>query len=139
MKTTLVTLLCLIGTAGTTQDARAQTISSPNTAFLKHLDGVTGSFPYMLNDREQMQITYRLRPLNPGKKTHFMIHSPEPMPVHAIITNNKGKVVYTWKPEQVLHHYDVSWDMSALKNGAYTINLQLGDDKKNLHQIAFTH
>jgi hypothetical protein len=100
-------------------------------------DVTKGRFAYALNEREQVQVSYRLAPLNPSTTAHFMIHTPEAMPFRTTVTNSKNKVVYTWTPQSMVYMQEADWDLSALKAGDYTVNIFLGTDNTRVHYFSF--
>lgn len=131
MKKAFILLHCLLTLAIYT--STAQTARNIDNA----TDVNRGRFAYALNEREQVQVSYSLAPLHPGAAAHFMIHTPDPMPFRATITNNKGKVVYNWTPQQLVHLYEADWNLSGLKAGDYTVNIFLGSDNTRVHYFSF--
>lgn len=132
-------LFILAGILGTcSADALAQTASPMNTEYDKHFDGLKGRFAYQVKPGEEMQVSYKLTPMSPEKNAHFVLHTPDAMPLHATISNAKGKEVYSWKPQQMVYLYESDWDLSGLKAGEYTVNLFMGTDKSSIYHFSFT-
>jgi len=119
----------------------AQTSASApilNTNTQPAFDGTKGTFMYALNAREQVVVNYQLTPLHPSDKARFMIHTPDPMPFYAEITNEKEKVVFKWHPVQMVYLYEAEWDLSGLKKGQYLVHIFQGTDKQSAHQFPLT-
>jgi hypothetical protein len=136
MKKVLFILAALLGTIST--EATAQAASPMNTEYDKDFNGVKGRFSYAVRPGEALQVTYKLTPLSPVNHAHIMLHTPDPMPLHATVSNSKGKVVFSWRPEQMVYLYDTDWDLSTLKSGEYTVNLYMGAEKNSIHHFNFT-
>jgi len=141
MKTALI-IFGLWGTLCYSTKVNAQASTPPpspiNTNAEKAFDGRKGSFMYALNAREQVVVSYQLTPLHPVEKAQFMIHTPDPMPFYATVTNQKGKVVFKWQPAQMVYLYRADWDLSGLKKGEYQVNIFQGADKQSAHQFPLT-
>jgi hypothetical protein len=131
MKKALILFSCLCVFTHTA--SLAQTARNIDT----DTDVTKGRFAYALNEREQVQVSYRLSPLNPSTTAHFMIHTPEAMPFRTTVTNSKNKVVYTWTPQSMVYMQEADWDLSALKAGDYTVNIFLGTDNTRVHYFSF--
>lgn len=111
---------------------------NPNEEAVRKLDATAGHFMYSLNDREKVNVNYSLKPLHPVDVAHFMVHTPDAMPFWATISNQSGKVVYTWKPENKVYLYNADWNVSKLKSGEYTVSIYVGADKQSAFQFKFT-
>jgi hypothetical protein len=138
MKKVLILFLGAIAFTNLSQAQSAVTASPLNTEYAKKFDGVAGNFTYALNSRENLNINYSFSPLHPADVAHFMVHTPDPMPFWATVSNSSGKVVYTWKPEQKVYLYKTDWNLSKLGSGEYTVNIYLETDKKSIYQFKFT-
>lgn len=118
--------------------AQSGIVSAQNADAISKYDGIMGHFDYALNAREHVNVNFGLTPKNPTNVAHFMIQTPDPMPFSATVTDASGKVVYTWVPSNKVYLYQADWNVSALKAGAYTVNIYLGKESKSIHQFSFT-
>jgi hypothetical protein len=119
-------------------EAQSSLGAPQNTEYAKKFDGIAGHFEYALNARERVNVNYSFSPLHPTDKASFLLHTPDPMPFWATVSDASGKVVYTWKPEQKVYLYKASWDLSKLKSGTYTVNIYLETDKASIFQYNFS-
>lgn len=117
--------------------AQSSSIANANQEALKNFDGIRGNFLYPINDREKVNVNYEFAPKSPAAAASMMIHTPNPMPFWATITNASGKTVFTWKPEQQVYLYRVNWDLSVLPAGSYTVNLFMGEQKGRIFNFPF--
>lgn len=134
-------LFLFLGAIALTNQSKAQSsvaASPQNTEYAKKFDGIAGNFTYALNSRENLNVNYSFTPKRPVDVANFMVHTPDPMPFWATITNSSGKVVFTWKPEQKVYLYRTDWNLSKLGSGDYTVNIYLETDKKSVYQFSFT-
>lgn len=122
----------------TASKAQSADISAENANAINNYDGVRGNFEYALNDRERVNVNYALNPKNPTTVAHFMLHTPEAMPLWATVTDAAGKVVLTWKPEQKVYLYNADWNVSKLTSGTYTVNVYMDAEKKSIYQFNFS-
>lgn len=136
MKKLLFIFALALGFAQTSK-AQTSTVSAQNADAVKNYDGVAGHFDYALSATERVNVNYALTPKKPTTVAHFMIHTPDPMPFSATVSDASGKVVYTWKPETKVYLYNVDWNVSALASGNYTVNIYMGTDKKSIYQFSF--
>jgi hypothetical protein len=119
-------------------EAQSSLGAPQNTEYAKKFDGIRGGFEYMPNPQEHLYVDYTFSPLHPTDKATFMLHTPDPMPFWATVSDASGKVVYTWKPEQKVYLYKTNWDLSKLKSGTYTVNIYLATEKASLFHYDFS-
>lgn len=136
MKKSAIILLSFLAITSTALAQTEGSIHPNNVAAARDASG--GRFELALNPSEKMQVAYELAPLHPVDKAHFLLHTPDPMPFTATITNSKGKTVYRWKPEQKVYLYQADWDLSGLKSGEYTVNIFTDNQAGSIHQFRFT-
>lgn len=136
MKKILLTVAVIIGLFSNVK-AQSATIANANQEALKNFDGLRGNFLYALNEREKVNVNYEFTPKSPSAVASMMIHTPNPMPFWATITNASGKTVFTWKPEQQVYLYRANWDIAALPAGSYTVNLFMGEQKGRIFHFQF--
>jgi len=132
--------LLLTAVVGLSLAAKAKTsaIAPANAEYIKAMDVTAGRFEYKLNEREAVNVNYSLSPKHPVDKAQFSLHTPDPMPFWANVTNASGKVVYTWKPENKVYLYNAAWDLSGLKAGDYTVNIYLDGQKNSVYKFSFS-
>lgn len=136
MKRILLTFAVLIGLLSNV-NAQSGSIANANEQALRNYDGIRGNFLYPINDREKVNVNYEFSPKSPTAAASMMIHTPNPMPFWANITNAAGKVVFTWKPEQEVYLYRANWDISTLAAGSYTVNIFMGEQKGRIFNFQF--
>lgn len=136
MKRILLTFAVIMGLF---TNVKAQAVSAPNAnqeALLK-FDGIGGNFLYPINEREKVNVNYQFAPKSPTTEASVMIHTPNPMPFWATITDKSGKTMFTWKPETQVYLYEVKWNLAALPAGSYTVNLFMGEQKGRIFNFQF--
>ena len=136
MKKLFVTFAIVLG-LGTVSKAQSAVVNA-NEEAVKNYDGVRGNFLYPLNDREKVNVNYDLTPKHPTSVAHVTIHTPNPMPFSANITDAAGKVVHTWKPESQVYLYKADWNIEKLPAGKYNVNLFMGDNKQSIYTFQFS-
>lgn len=136
MKRILLTFAVIIGLLNNV-NAQSASIANANQEALNKFDGIRGNFLYPINDRERVNVNYEFAPKAPSSAASMMIHTPNPMPFWATITNAAGKTVFTWKPEQQVYLYRANWDLKSLPAGSYTVNIFMGEQKGRIYNFQF--
>ncbi|MFA6152036.1 MAG: hypothetical protein WC716_11990 [Chitinophagaceae bacterium] len=136
MKKLLFIFTMALGLA-TTSFAQSGTISAQNADAIKNFDGIAGNFQYALSAKENLNVNYALTPKVLTSTAHFMLHTPDPMPLSAIITDASGKTVLTWTPETKVYLYNVNWNIASLNSGVYTVKIFMDKDPKSIFQFNF--
>lgn len=118
--------------------AQSSTVSTQNSDAVKNYDGIRGNFGYALSSTESLNVNYSLTPKNPTSIAHLMLHTPDPMPLSANITNASGKVVLSWTPQEKVYLYNTDLNVSSLSAGVYTVNVYMGTENKSIHSFSFS-
>lgn len=118
--------LCLM-LAGLGNFAKAQSPATlPVTNAPEKYDGVKGYFNYALNSRETMVVAYNFAPARPSGKSVLYLQTPTAMPLWVSITDQSGRVVKKWMPDQQSYKYETGFDFSKLRKGIYQVHINVG-------------
>ncbi|GAA4452312.1 hypothetical protein [Rurimicrobium arvi] len=131
-------LLLGCGTFLLSAAARAQSaVPNPNLQAQERMDARQEHFIFPVNANHSYNVVFLMYPRTLTNEANVILQTNDPFLFHATVTDETGRQVHSWKPDQPNTRFYAHWDLSKYRPGNYTVHVFKAGKQDELYRFEF--